>query len=679
MKKYRSLFLTLAAVSTVACQSGNTEINEAIKSAEATGDFIISASFEAQTSTRTTLSEDSEVLWTEGDSFALLTPSSRDKFTLVSGDNSGSAEFAGNITGDAPYYALYPFSEHCIIENDSLKFSLPQVQIISSQKSFAQNASPALATIGDPSAPAQFRNLCGVLKLTLYGVTMSVSSLEIIDNSGKCLWGECTVALDGKQGTDEQSMTVTGGSGSIKLKMSKAVNLYTSKTTSFYVVVPAGSFTKGFSIKVYDNEGSIKALASTSGSKIQLDRSMITSMNKYKLTDGFSEPADTLARGYYKEVFMDGGSYLTHRTTLPAVTGLLGWSMEYISSSKKAVLTDVIQGDDIDPNGALLYPDSEPRFRMIYVNGGSSIEHGEALGSKGRSQISTFVKKGGGYVGTCAGAILACKGVDNQSTTSELINIWSGHVYHTGMSDTETDLTVVSGCPLLKYYDFGGDKLIKSVHHNGGVYMSQSDYTPPSSTEILLKYKNANSKSEGKVACWAYKPGKIGGRRVLIGSHPEGVSSGERRDLMAAMCRYATDGNGFAQSKATLEKGEVRNMSKSSAEYAPIGDGQYHFFTVNIPENARNIKLDLQSSYTGNLCLALRKAGSAWLSDADYFLAQEGSSKSFCFDSLPAGDWSISVFCPDKPTASVSDGRYNYSGNIEPVKGVKYTISVDWE
>ncbi len=471
-------------------------------------------------------------------------------------------------------------------------------------------------------------------------------------------------------------MSVTAGSSSLHLEMTKAISLLAATEKAFCAVVPAGSFPNGFSIKVYDENGALCSAATATSKTLSINRSIITQMEKYKL-DNLSESADSLGRGYYKDVFMDGGYYLTHRTTLP-VTSYLGWTMEYISSSEKAVLRDVINGDDVDPNGALLYPDGEPRFRMIYVNGGKSIEHGEGLGSTGRSRISSFVKKGGAYVGTCAGAILACKGVDSEKTTSELINIWAGHVYHTGMSDTETDLTVVKDCPLLKYYDFGGDKLIKSVRHNGGVYMSQTDYTPPSSTEILLKYKNANSKSEGKVACWAYKPGKIGGRRVLIGSHPEGVTSGERRDLFAAMCRYATDGNGFAESKATLAKGSLRHMNQSSEEYAPIGDGQYHFFTVNIPEGATDIRIYLQSEYSGNLFLALRKAGSAWLTDADYLLVQPGASKTLRLDTLQAGDWSLSVFCPDLPKASVSNGRYNYSGNTIPVKGVEYSIKVDW-
>ena len=194
-----------------------------------------------------------------------------------------------------------------------------------------------------------------------------------------------------------------------------------------------------------------------------------------------------------------------------------------------------------------------------------------------------------------------------------------------------------------------------------------------------MRYKNANEKSEGKVSCWAYKPSAKEGRRVLIGSHPESVTSGERRDLFAAMARYATDGNGIAQPKATLANGVERMMDKTLANYAPIGDGQYHLFNLNVPAGAKNIKIELKSQYEGNLFLAMRKEGSAWISDADYFLVQQGRSKMLTFDTLPAGNWSVSVYCPDKPTATLKEGRYVYSGNIEPIQGVEYSIKASWK
>ncbi len=678
MKRFHYISLALATVLATSCQYEQQEMPEFN---EINGDVVISASFEIpQSDTRTSLSRDGDgkVLWSKGDAFALLSTTSRDKFTISSGYDTGSAEFTGSISGSGPYYALYPYSDESSIADGVLQFKLPQIQTISKVGTFDSGASPAIATVSNTLVPAQFKNLCGILEINLCGSSMKVSSIEIIDNSGKDIWGDCTVALDGKQGTDEQTMTVTGGSSRIILQLPKAVSLLAASPKSFCAVVPAGSFSNGFSVRVFNDKGNLCSLISTSNPQVKINRSSISSMNKYKLTNNINEPADTLARGYYKDVFMDGGVRLTHSTNLPAVKDLLGWSLEYLSSDQQNVQDAVIIGDDDDPNGALLYPDGEPRFRMIYVNGGKSIEHGSSLGATGRSRIVNFVKNGGGYVGTCAGALLACKGFDSHSTTSEYLNIWPGHVYHTNMSKTYTDHTILKGCALLNYYNFGGDLRIDSVYHNGGCYMSEFDYTPPTGTEILMRYKNANEKSEGKVSCWAYKPSAKEGRRVLIGSHPESVTSGERRDLFAAMSRYATDGNGIAQAKANLSNGAERIMNKTLAAYAPIGDGQYHFFNLKIPAGAKNIEIALKTEYEGNLYLSLRKDGSAWLTEADYFLINKGD-KTLKLDSLQEGTWSVGVHCPDKPTSTLSNGRYVYSDNLEPVAGVKYSIKASWK
>ncbi|MCQ2138002.1 MAG: BPL-N domain-containing protein [Bacteroidales bacterium] len=677
MKKL--IYIPLALAALIFAASCQNEPDSTVEPAEDYGDFVISASFETPQSTKTSVDENGKVLWSDGDAFALITESTRDKFTLTSGAKTGSAEFTGTLTGAAPYYALYPYSEDSRIEDGAIKFKLPQTQIINTVGTFSQNSSPALASVADPWSPIQFKNLCGILEMNLCGSSVKVSVIELIDNSGQQLWGDCSVALDGKQGTDEQTMTVSGGSSCLKLEMPKAISLLASTPKSFCAVVPAGAFRNGFSARLYNSKGELVSVISTPNTQAKVSRSMFSSMTKYKITANISEPADTLARGYYKDAFMDGGVSLTGRTTLPAVTGLLGWSLEYLATSDQDIQDEIIIGDADDSNGALLYPDGEPRFRMIYVNGGQSNNHGKSLGAEGRNRIVTFVKNGGGYVGTCAGALIASKGYDSYSTTSEYLNIWPGHVYHTGMSDTYTDHTIMSGSPLLKYYNFGGDMQIDSVYHNGGCYMSENDYTPPTGTEILMRYKNANTKSEGKVSCWAYKPNAKEGRRVLIGSHPEGVTSGERRELFAAMARYATDGNGIAQAKATLSNGTERVMNKTLANYAPIGDGQYHFFLLKVPAGAKDITVELKSEYEGNLYLTMRKNGSAWLTEADFFAVNNGKTKSLHFDTLEEGTWSVGVHCPDKPTATLTNGRYLYSGNTEPVQGVEYSIKASWK
>ena len=121
-------------------------------------------------------------------------------------------------------------------------------------------------------------------------------------------------------------------------------------------------------------------------------------------------------------------------------------------------------------------------------------------------------------------------------------------------------------------------------------------------------------------------------------------------------------------------------MNKTLANYAPIGDRQYHHFLIKLPDGAKKMKIELKSEYSGNLYLSLRRGSIAWLSDADYFLAGGGAVKTLDIDhALEAGNWYVSVYCPDAPTSKLVDRHYVYSGNIEPLNGVEYSIKATWE
>lgn len=49
-------------------------------------------------------------------------------------------------------------------------------------------------------------------------------------------------------------------------------------------------------------------------------------------------------------------------------------------------------------------------FDVVIFTGGSGSAQSKAIGEAGLAQVKSFVEKGGGYVGICAGAYLACEG-----------------------------------------------------------------------------------------------------------------------------------------------------------------------------------------------------------------------------------------------------------------------------
>ena len=205
--------------------------------------------------------------------------------------------------------------------------------------------------------------------------------------------------------------------------------------------------------------------------------------------------------GYCKDVFMDSGINVTSRRDLPA-TRFLGLSMEaFVSAShspNKLTLRDtVIQNEMIcgsadDLNGILLYPDGEPRFRMIYMNGGKATKHGNSLTPKGRANIQQFLANGGSYVGTCAGMFIASLGVYKKDSefkpNDSYMALWEGTTHSSGLGANYTAMKVIKNSPLLKYYDFGGDMRIDSVYHNGGGFAYYGEgCIIPEGTEPLLK------------------------------------------------------------------------------------------------------------------------------------------------------------------------------------------------
>jgi len=397
---------------------------------------------------------------------------------------------------------------------------------------------------------------------------------------------------------------------------------------------------------------------------------------------------DVLNDAYYKDVFMNGGIYLTSRTTLPAAD-YLGLDMEFFASrngdEEIVMLEDSLfqqrwfGKSEVDENGFLLYPDGAPRFKMMYVNGGKSTKHGSSMSAECRENIQSFVFNGGSYVGTCAGMFIAGIGYDN-TFSPVFFRLYQGRASHTGLHDTYTGMLVEEGCPLLKYFDFGGDMYVNNVYHNGGGYA----FDIPDGTEVLLRYDTPDSlKCHLKPSCWAYKKYPKYGRIVVTGGHPEGVQSGERRDLFASMMLYAMDGRGIVEPKGELYNGETWRMDKSTSDNDPahtkIGDRQCHHFITYIPAGAKDITVYLEGGSGHNFYLMMDKESYAFVENAQHKNTNSGNVKKLTFDSLSEGLWYIGVQCVDVPTASTTDYGWDYTANTDILNGVPYSLEVSWK
>jgi glutamine amidotransferase-like uncharacterized protein len=396
---------------------------------------------------------------------------------------------------------------------------------------------------------------------------------------------------------------------------------------------------------------------------------------------------------------MDAGIKLTSLSRLPAAD-FLDLSLEYFASSRyKSVLPPTYQDSVVqrrlivgypeDLNGILLYPDGAPRFKLIYVNGGKAANHGESLGEPGRNRIREFVFNGGSYVGTCAGAFIASSATIKADTVyprKNYLQIWPGVARGTGLYNSYTGMTIVEGSPLAKYYNFNTNIYIDSLRHNGGCF-AYDDFPLPKGTEVLMRFDydtEINGKSlDNKIGAWAYKSNPLSGRVVLIGSHPESITSGERLYLMAALMRYAIDGNGTPVLKGKLENGRKRNMYKSTQANNPdstmIGDKQYHHFIIEIEQNTKTLDVTLEGDNSYDIFLYLRKGDFAFKFEADYTNLSEGADKKIHIDNPGKGTWYVGVECNTTVDVTKTSWGYEYTGNTGVLNGVPYSIEASWD
>ncbi len=386
-------------------------------------------------------------------------------------------------------------------------------------------------------------------------------------------------------------------------------------------------------------------------------------------------------KAFYKNVFLDAGIGLTSRKNLAAVTHL-GLSLECMSFSSQAdkeLQNQIVEGETTDLNGRLLYPDWQPRYQLLFVNGGNAKTHAKSLTEGARRNMQQFNWSGGSYIGTCAGAFFASYGAYGPTINADYLNIWPQFVRRTHLSQTQTGFIIEPNSPLLDYYDFGGDMYVGNVRHNGGCFPMDL----PQNGEVLARYDYPELDSMHlQPSAWAYKNGPFMGRVIQIGSHPEEVSTGERRDFTAASVLYAIDGCGKTKTKGVLQNGVGRFMNKSTEDkdpdYTMIGDLQCHHFCVYIPKNASDIIFKLQCDWDVDFSLMINKGSAAYEESAQYVSSAVGANKTLRFSKLSSGWWYVGVKCNTTVTISETDWGQEYTGRTDVLNGVPYSIKVNW-
>lgn len=247
----------------------------------------LTASFDEQS--RTYVEDGKDLRWHADDRLTVFygnTLNNQYKFNGNTGDNSGTFSVVPSSdlgTGNAlnSIYALYPYDTSAtILESGEITYHLPAVQSYD-KDSFGRNANSMVAVTNGPTDNfLAFRNLCGCLKIKLYG-DITVSRIELQGNNGEKIAGAATIlaAYD-----DVPTLTMADNSTeSITLDCGAGIALDNSadNATTFWLVVPPTTFSKGITVYVTDSAGNV--YGKRTEKSITIERNAIQPMAAFEI------------------------------------------------------------------------------------------------------------------------------------------------------------------------------------------------------------------------------------------------------------------------------------------------------------------------------------------------------------------------------------------------------------
>jgi hypothetical protein len=345
-------------------------------------------------------------------------------------------------------------------------------------------------------------------------------------------------------------------------------------TGNFTVLVPDGTTQIKFS--QYDNYGADSDGREWDNLRLEL----------HDHTQQIDWPAEM---GFYKDLFIDGGAHISSKGTYAA--DFLGLSYQTLFTSSSSYQNSIMVSSSTDSNGALLYPDGQPRFRMYYMNGGSSGDHVRSLGAAGKQRVQDFFHNGGSYTGSCAGAFAAGSRYSS---------------YYQLIPNTNFDRSMPWGVNVSAKFDAPEDKPFSDIMqrlgfsttvtsiptYGGPIYQPGLDSIVGTDIVPGLQYfgRNYSGAGIGAPQVAAYQ-GPDTGRMAILSGHPEYRSSGSNLGLMATVYQYAIEGaRKVPDLKDNLTLGQTVQMVGPTQT---VGDKQYHRFTVDVPTGSSTIDVSL--------------------------------------------------------------------------------------
>lgn len=182
------------------------------------------------------------VLWSKGDQISVNGVASQ---ALNIESNAASADFTLNAELTAPYSIIYPAT---MVKDGSSVITLPSQQKAASGDNIVSGSLPMAGY--STTLSAKMGQLCGILGIHLKAGSQTglIRYIEVTATGGEPVSGDFSVDCHNcKLSSEAQGVNV------IRMEVQKALS--TESANAFNVILPAGVYSQGFSVKVVDENG----------------------------------------------------------------------------------------------------------------------------------------------------------------------------------------------------------------------------------------------------------------------------------------------------------------------------------------------------------------------------------------------------------------------------------------
>ncbi len=303
MKKSR-IFLLLVLPAAIACNSvveldyRKPFVKENQEPEEA-GEMVIKATVETS-DTKTSL-DGTAVKWTAGDKIKIFNASNPSgvEYTLSDGAGTTQATFTGTaLSGEGPFYAVYPATSASGLSGTSISVTLPQTQVLT-KNSFGNGANLAIAKVNAMSDLFSFKNALGAVSFTLNadpslkGIRIQTKGTEALSGSGSLSFsGETpSLTMDPVSTVESQVLSLDGS----------------AQTGPYYVMLPPGSLTSGFMVEFRNTGDRVMVKAAKASAKNEIKRNEILAMPAFDFTEQIKGAfLDQASFGYFGNIGTSG-------------------------------------------------------------------------------------------------------------------------------------------------------------------------------------------------------------------------------------------------------------------------------------------------------------------------------------------------------------------------------------